>query len=244
MLCLLGDVAGGLRALAAGLDGQSAWTGDELAAQRKTLRAAYRPQEEWGPAAIVDTARRTLPRDAIATVDSGAHRILLSQLWDAYGPRELLQSDGLCTMGCAVPLAIGARVPGDLDIHIVMDIYPAHKTAAVKAWPACGAHWHVRFTPTSAASITQVEHRFAELTRKQLQRGVHRSTRQLEADIRAFIDTYDENPRPFKWTGFALLPRRTELMPPTLNSRDWMPHRHSINIVYFERPVHRSSYAL
>ena len=117
-LCLLGDVAGGLRALAAGLDGQSAWTGDELAAQRKTLRAAYRPQEEWGPAAIVDTARRTLPRDAIATVDSGAHRILLSQLWDAYGPRELLQSNGLCTMGCAVPLAIGAKL-SDPDRPVV-----------------------------------------------------------------------------------------------------------------------------
>ena len=74
------------------------------------MRAAYRPDEEWGPAAIIDTARRALPRETVATVDSGAHRIVLSQIWQAYGPRELLQSNGLCTMGCALPLAIGAKL--------------------------------------------------------------------------------------------------------------------------------------
>ena len=54
--------------------------------------------------------RRALPRDTIATVDSGAHRILLSQQWQCYEPRTLLQSTGLCTMGCALPLAIGAKL--------------------------------------------------------------------------------------------------------------------------------------
>ena len=43
----------------------------------------------------------------------------------------------------------------------------------------------------------------SELTRKQLQRGVHRSTRQLETDIRAFIDRHNEDPKPFKWTKSA-----------------------------------------
>jgi hypothetical protein len=42
-----------------------------------------------------------------------------------------------------------------------------------------------------------------ELTRKQIQRGVHTSVRRLEADIRAFIDRHNENPRPFKWTKSA-----------------------------------------
>ena len=41
------------------------------------------------------------------------------------------------------------------------------------------------------------------LTRKQLRRGVHTSMRQLEADIRAFIDTHNANPRPFIWTKSA-----------------------------------------
>ena len=94
-------------------------------------------------------------------------------------------------------------VPEGLDIHIVMNNYATHKTAAVKAWLARRPHWHVHFTPTSASWINQVERWFAELTRKQLQRGVHRSTRQLEADIRAFIDRHNEDPKPFKWTKSA-----------------------------------------
>ena len=95
------------------------------------------------------------------------------------------------------------RCADGLDIHIVMDNYATHKTAGVKAWLARRPHWHVHFTPTSASWINQVERWFAELTRKQLQRGVHRSTLQLEADIRAFIETHNENPRPFKWTKSA-----------------------------------------
>src|SRR6186997_3231476 len=51
--------------------------------------------------------------------------------------------------------------------------------------------------------INQVERWFAELTRKQIQRGVHTSVRQLEADIRTFIDLHNRNPKPFKWTKSA-----------------------------------------
>ena len=98
---------------------------------------------------------------------------------------------------------IDRSVPEGLDVHIVMDNYATHKTAAVKAWLARRAHWHVHFTPTSASWINQVERWFAELTRKQLQRGVHTSTRQLEADIRAFIEKHNEDPKPFRWTKSA-----------------------------------------
>ena len=93
---------------------------------------------------------------------------------------------------------IDRNVPDEMDIHIVMDNYATHKTAGVKAWLARRPHWHVHFTPTSASWINQVERWFAELTRKQLQRGVHRSTLQIEADIRAFIDKHNEEPNPFK----------------------------------------------
>ncbi|MCI1757168.1 MAG: IS630 family transposase [Sphingobium sp.] len=64
-------------------------------------------------------------------------------------------------------------------------------------------HWHVHFTPTSASWINQVERWFAELTRKQLQRGVHRSTAELEADITAFIAAHNEKPKPYKWVKSA-----------------------------------------
>jgi len=90
-----------------------------------------------------------------------------------------------------------------LDIHIVMDNYATHKTPKIRAWLARRPHYHVHFTPTSASWINQVERWFAELTRKRLRRGVHTSVRQLEADIRSFIDRHNQNPRPFKWTKSA-----------------------------------------
>ena len=43
----------------------------------------------------------------------------------------------------------------------------------------------------------------AELTTKLLQRGVHTSVQALEADIRNWIKTWNENPRPFVWTKTA-----------------------------------------
>jgi transposase len=98
---------------------------------------------------------------------------------------------------------IDAHVPDDLDIHIIMDNYATHKTDKVRAWLARRPHYQVHFTPTSASWINQVERWFAELTRKQLQRGVHTSTGQLEADIRTFIERHNEKPAPFKWTKSA-----------------------------------------
>jgi hypothetical protein len=73
----------------------------------------------------------------------------------------------------------------------------------IKAWLARRPHYHVHFTPTSSSWITQVERWFAELTRRQIQRGVHTSVRQLETDFRTFIDLHNRNPKPFKWTKSA-----------------------------------------
>ena len=58
---------------------------------------------------MIDVCRSSLPRDTLATADSGAHRILLSQMWECYEPRGLIQSSALCTMGCAIPLAMGVQ---------------------------------------------------------------------------------------------------------------------------------------
>ena len=98
---------------------------------------------------------------------------------------------------------IDTRVPDDLDIHIIMDNYATHKTKPVRTWLARRPHYHVHFTPTSSSWINQVERWFAELTRKQLQRGVHASVKDLEADIMKFVESHNENPKPFKWTKSA-----------------------------------------
>ena len=66
---------------------------------------------------------------------------------------------------------IDAEMPAGPDVHLVTDNYATHKTPGIKAWLARRPHWHIHFTPTSASWINQVERWFAELTRKQLQRG-------------------------------------------------------------------------
>ncbi len=94
-------------------------------------------------------------------------------------------------------------MPEGLDVHLVMASYATHKTERVKKWLARCGHWHVHFTPTSASWINQVECCFAELTRKKLQRGVHRSVAEPNADIMSFIDTHNEKPKSCKWVTSA-----------------------------------------
>ena len=106
----VGDVGAGLEALGKGLAPRTTWPSKEPTTAKAALGAESRVNEDWGPAAIVDVLRKSLPRDAVVTSDSGAHRIVLSQLFECYRPRALLQSSALCTMGCAVPLAIGRKL--------------------------------------------------------------------------------------------------------------------------------------
>jgi hypothetical protein len=98
---------------------------------------------------------------------------------------------------------IDRAVPRDLDVHLVMDNYATHKTPAIRAFLAKRLHWHVHLTPTGASWINQVERFFADLTERQIRRGVHRSTQDLEAAIEAYIDAVNADPKPFRWTKSA-----------------------------------------
>ncbi|MEQ8602942.1 MAG: thiamine pyrophosphate-binding protein [Marivibrio sp.] len=105
------DVKAGVEALgAAGQSRERVWKRGEPTRAKESLAKAYFTEEDWGPAALIATARQALPPETVATVDSGAHRIMLSQIWECPAPRTLLQSSGLCTMGGALPLAIGAKL--------------------------------------------------------------------------------------------------------------------------------------
>ena len=98
---------------------------------------------------------------------------------------------------------IDASVPADLDVHIVLDNYGTHKTPLIRAWFAKRPRFHLHFTPTYGSWLNLVERWFAELTTRQLRRGVHRSVREVEAAIQAFIDVHNEHPKPFVWTKTA-----------------------------------------
>lgn len=100
----------GLAALTGGARPRPLWPGGEPRTARAALAAAFAPGPGWGPAAALHILNARTPREAVVTVDSGAHRILLSQIWTCRAPGTLLQSTGLCTMGCALPLAIGRKL--------------------------------------------------------------------------------------------------------------------------------------
>jgi transposase len=99
--------------------------------------------------------------------------------------------------------AIDAAVPPALAIHLIMDNYGTHKTALIQRWLAKRPRFHVHFTPTYGSWLNLVERWFAELTNKQVRRGVHRSVAELEAAIRAFIDAHNADPKPFVWAKTA-----------------------------------------
>src|SRR4051794_17662368 len=80
---------------------------------------------------------------------------------------------------------IDAEVPAHLDVHLVLDNASTHKTPAIQKWLAAHPRFVLHFTPTSSSWLNLVERWFAELTTKKLQRGAHRSVRELNADIRA-----------------------------------------------------------
>jgi transposase len=98
---------------------------------------------------------------------------------------------------------IEANVPGDLDVHLILDNYGTHKTATIRRWLAKRPRFHVHFTPTSASWINLVERWFATLTLKQIRRGSHRSTRELEHAIREYLRLNNQHPKPFVWTKTA-----------------------------------------
>lgn len=98
---------------------------------------------------------------------------------------------------------IERSVPAHLDVHLVMDNYATHKTPRVKRWLLRHPRFHVHFTPTSSSWLNLVEVFFSILSRRLLKRGVHRSTFALEKDIRRFLDTHNDQPKPFVWTKSA-----------------------------------------
>src|SRR5215210_2043870 len=95
------------------------------------------------------------------------------------------------------------EVPPELDVHLVLDNASTHKTPTIQRWLLAHPRFILHFTPTGSSWLNLVERWFSELTTKLLQRSTHRSTRQLNADIRAWMATWNENPRPFVWTKTA-----------------------------------------
>jgi transposase len=96
-------------------------------------------------------------------------------------------------------ISIDKTVPEGLAVHLVCDNYGTHKTPAVKAWLGRHPRFHMHFTPTGSSWINQVERWFGFLTGQMIRRGAHKSVQALEADIRAWIAQWNQDPKPFVW---------------------------------------------
>lgn len=98
---------------------------------------------------------------------------------------------------------IQATEPEGTSVHIVLDNYATHKTPAVQRWLKRHPQYHLHFTPTSASWLNQVERVFADLTEKQLRRGVFTSVESLESTALRYLDQPNDDTKPFVWTADA-----------------------------------------
>jgi transposase len=98
---------------------------------------------------------------------------------------------------------IDRNVPVELDVHLICDNYGTHKTPEIKRWFLRHPRFHLHLTPTYSSWLNLVERWFAELTNRKLRRSAHRSVAELEADINAWIQAWNDDPKPFVWTKTA-----------------------------------------
>ena len=94
-------------------------------------------------------------------------------------------------------------MPEDQDVHLILDNYSTHKAPRIRRWLARHPRFHLHFTPTYSSWLNLVERWFAELTTRQLRRGVYRSIAALERAIREFLEAHNAGARPFVWTKTA-----------------------------------------
>jgi len=90
-----------------------------------------------------------------------------------------------------------------LDVHLILDNYGTHKTPMIHRWLLRHPRYRLHFTPTGGSWLNLVERWFVELTDKQIRRGTHRSTRQLETTIKTYLKHTNDHPKPFVWTKTA-----------------------------------------
>jgi acetolactate synthase-1/2/3 large subunit len=112
---LVGDVGTTLGALQAETAVAHTWTREGLTAFRRRLASFLTPSADrtelgLSPSRLFGRLRSLTPRRTILAVDTGAHKLLVSQVRPAYEPLAYLVSHGLSTMGFALPAAMAAKL--------------------------------------------------------------------------------------------------------------------------------------
>ena len=88
-----------------------AWSRDEIAALRDGLRSRSALAGSGHTAqSVTEALRAVAPPSTRLTVDAGAHMFSVMTTWDAVEPFGVLKSNGLSTMGFALPAAIASAL--------------------------------------------------------------------------------------------------------------------------------------
>ena len=97
------------------------------------------------------------------------------------------------------------NLPSDQEVHLIMDNYCTHKSAAVQRWlkPKKRKRFHFHFTPTSSSWLNQVERFFALITGRMIRRGTFHSADDLEQAIYKWLAHWNGAPKPFVWKASA-----------------------------------------
>lgn len=90
--------------------------------------------------------------------------------------------------------------PAELALHLVVDNYGTHKHPKVQRWLKRHPRFVLHFIPTGSSWLNQVERWFGELTQKAVRRGAFASVEDLIESIERFLESWNENPRPFVWS--------------------------------------------
>jgi len=94
-----------------------------------------------------------------------------------------------------------AAYPGE-ELHVICGNHATHKHAGVRSWLARPQNQRItlHFAPASCSWLNLVECFFSIITRQAIRRGSFTSVRELTVAIGAFIDCWNDRPRPFTWT--------------------------------------------
>ena len=97
------------------------------------------------------------------------------------------------------------QLPDDQEVHLIMDNYCTHKSAAVQRWlkPKKRRRFHFHFTPTSSSWLNQVERFFALITGRMIRRGTFHSADELEQAIYKWLAQWNGSSVPFVWKASA-----------------------------------------
>ena len=97
-------------------------------------------------------------------------------------------------------LEIDGRAPNDEELHIIVNNDIIRTIEEVAPRPVKPPRWHVHVAPTRNAWAYQAEYWLGALSRRPFQSPENASVRRLRSDIRVFLKSHFNGPKPFKWS--------------------------------------------